>query len=396
MRAILRGRLVVDSLRGINSDIGVVVDNGIIIDVGRFSDVVKNAGNRDVREFDGIICPALINAHTHLELSSFRKNQFHHSDFVDWVIKLVNARLSMMSADVGPDCRRAKREAEEGGTGFFVNVGNDFDLNRSLGDNQLFAFEQIGINESSSEKIFARSREIVFAESRVRTALAVHAPYSVSPSLMKSIKSYNNLRGCVTSIHLSETVDEVEFVMSGTGRMTDLLNQRVGKWQFNPSGMSPVEYVDSLGLLDNRTLCVHCVFTDEKDLDIMSKRGSAVSVCVRSNRELSGHVPALEKFLQKGVRVLIGTDSLASSPDLDMFSEIAAFYSEFHGVVTPEQVFRSATYDAAEFLGIANSFGSISAGTIAALVYAPFDGKGEEVLEYLATGAQGKIMKVHL
>ena len=375
---------------------GVVVDNGIIINVGRFSDVVKNAGNRDVHEFDGVICPALINAHTHLELSSFRSSQFQHSDFVEWVIKLVNARLSMMSVDVGPDCRRAKREAEEGGTGFFVNVGNDFDLNRSLGDNQLFAFEQIGINESSSGKIFARSSEVASAESQVRTALAVHSPYSVSPSLMKSIKSYNNLRGSVTSIHLSETSDELEFVMSGTGRMSDLLSQRVGKWQFNPAGMSPVEYVDSLGMLDNRTLCVHCVFTDERDLDIMSKRGSAVAVCVRSNRELSGHVPAVEKFFQNGLKVLIGTDSRASSPDLDMFSEIAAFYSEFHGVVTPEQVFRSATYDAAEFLGIANTFGSISAGTKAALVYAPFDGKGEDVLEYLATGAQGKTMKVHL
>lgn len=396
MRAILRGRFVVDSLRGINSDMGVVVDNGIITDVGNFSDMVKNAENGDVREFDGIICPALINAHTHLELSSFRDTQFQHSDFVDWVIKLVNARLSMMSVDVGPDCHRAKREAEESGTGFFVNVGNDFDLNRSLGGNQIFAFEQIGINEFSSGKIFARSSEVASVESHVRTALAVHSPYSVSPSLMKSIKLYNNLRGSVTSIHLSETSDELEFVMSGTGRMTDLLNQRVGKWQFNPAGMSPVEYVDSLGLLDNRTLCVHCVFTNEKDLDLMSKRGSAVAVCVRSNRELSGHVPAVENFFQKRLRVLIGTDSRASSPDLDMFSEIAAFYSEFHSVVTPEQVFRSATYDAAQFLGIASTFGSISPGTAAALVYVPFDGRGDEVLEYLAADAQGKTIKVNL
>ncbi len=396
MRAILRGRFVVDSLRGVNSDTGVVVDDGIIIDVGKFSDVSTNAGKEDVREFDGIICPALINAHTHLELSSFRNGQFRHSDFVDWVIKLVNARLSMLNVDVVPDCRKAKKEAEELGTGFFVNVGNDLALNRSLGDNQLFAFEQIGINESSSGKIFARSSEAVSAENRVRTALAVHAPYSVSPSLMKDIKSYNNLRGSVTSIHLSETSDELEFVMSGTGRMTDLLNQRVGKWQFNPAGMSPVEYVDSLGLLDNRTLCVHCVFTDERDMDIISRRGSAVAVCVRSNRELSGHVPPVGKFLQKGIRVVIGTDSRASSPDLDMFSEIAAYYSEFHSVVTPEQVFRSATYDAAQFLGVANAFGSISAGATAALVYVPFDGRGEEALEYLAAGAQGKTTKVNL
>ena len=387
---------MVDSIRGMHSDIGIVVDDGIIIEVGKFSHVAKIAGKGEVREFDGIISPALINAHTHLELSSFRKDQFHHADFVDWVIKLVNARLSMMSVDAGPDCRRAKREAEERGTGYFVNVGNDFELNRSLGDNQLFAFEQIGINESSSEKIFTRSSEIVEATNPALTALAVHAPYSVSPSLMKSIKSFNDRRGSVTSIHLSETEDELEFVMSGKGRMTDLLNQRVGKWRFNPAGVSPVEYVDALGLLDNKTLCVHCVFTNDEDIDVMTKRGNAIAVCVRSNRELSGCVPPVEKFLKKGVKVLIGTDSRASAPDLDMFAEVASFYSEFRGVVTPEQVFRSATYDAAEFLGMTGAFGSISAGTIASLVYVPYGGNREDAFEYLATGAQGKTIKVKL
>ncbi len=387
---ILRGRFVADSLHGINDDTGILVDEGTIADVGRFDDVVRRSDTKIVREYDGILCPALINAHTHLELSALRNDQFHHTDFVDWVIKLVDTRTSMLAVDQRPDCIRSKREAEEKGTGYFVNVGNDFDLNRSLGDNQLFEFEQIGINDSAAMKIFERSSELALRENGNSVALAVHAPYSVSPRLMKEIKSFNNSRGAITSIHLAETADETEFVMSGTGRIADLLNYRVTDWEFKPSGVSPVKYVDSLGMLDDKTLCVHCVFVDEEDIAIINERGSAVAVCLRSNMELSGNTPPVAQFLKDGVNVLIGTDSRASSPDIDMFAELAAFYSRFHDLLAPAAAFASATSDAAQFLGIGSDYGSIEKGKRASIVYVPFDGKNEDVFERLVTAPDAR------
>ncbi len=394
MRAILRGRYVADSLHGISVDTGILIDDDVIVTVGRYDDIARDYGTLAVRDFDGILCPALINAHTHLELSALRKDQFHHSDFVDWVIKLVDTRMSMFSVDQRPECLSAKREAEEKGTCYFVNVGNDFELNRSLGDNQLFAFEQIGINDSSAAKIFDRSSELALRKDGTSTALAVHAPYSVSPRLMREIKLFNNRRGAVTSIHLAETADEVEFIKSGSGRMADLLNYRVGNWEFKAPGVSPVEYVDSLGLLDAKTLCVHCVHVDEKDIGIMKSRGSAVAVCLRSNLELSGIAPPVGKFLESGVRILIGTDSRASSPDIDMFAELAAFYTEFHGLMNPARVFGAATSDAAEFLGIEKQYGSITQGKRASIVYVPFDGKKEDAFEFLVTASNGKTTTV--
>jgi aminodeoxyfutalosine deaminase len=394
VRAILRGRFVADSLHGISANTGILIDDGVIVTVGRYDDIARDYGTLAVRDFDGILCPALINAHTHLELSAFRRDQFHHSDFVDWVVKLVDMRMTMLSVDQRPECLRAKREAEEKGTCYFVNVGNDFDLNSSLGENQLFAFEQIGINDSSAAKIFDRSSELVSRRDGPTTALAVHAPYSVSPRLMKSIKSFNNARRAVTSIHLAETADEVEFIGSGSGRMADLLNYRVTSWEFKAPGISPVEYVDSLGLLDDKTLCVHCVQVDEKDIGIMKSRGSAVAVCIRSNLELSGAAPPVGKFLNSGLRILIGTDSRASSPDIDMFAELAAFYSEFHALMSPTRAFGAATSDAAEFLGIEERYGSIAPGKRASIVYVPFDGKKEDAFEFLVAASNGKTKTV--
>ena len=394
VRAILRGRYVADSLHGISVDTGIVTDGDVIVAVGSYDDIARDYSTLAVRDFDGILCPALINAHTHLELSAFRKDQFHHSDFVDWVIKLVDTRMSMISVDQRPECLRAKREAEEKGTCYFVNVGNDFELNTSLGNNQLFAFEQIGINDSSAARIFDRSSELASRRNGTPTALAVHAPYSVSPRLMKDIKSFNNRRGAVTSIHLAETADEVEFIRSGSGRIADLLTYRVGNWEFKASGVSPVEHVDSLGLLDDKTLCVHCVHVDDKDIGIMKSRGSAVAVCLRSNMELSGIAPPVGKFLKGGVRILIGTDSKASSPDIDMFAELAGFYAEFHGLMNPARVFGAATSDAAEFLGIEEQYGSIAQGKKASIVYVPFDGRKEDAFEFLVTASNAKMITV--
>jgi cytosine/adenosine deaminase-related metal-dependent hydrolase len=383
VKVILRGRLVAKSCDALCNDIGIVVQEDKILDVGRFDDVVRRESDASVREFDGAIFPGLINSHTHLELSPF--HGFSHRDFVDWVLNLMNVRTSHLGENLRYECLKVKREAESRGTVYFVNTGNDFELNVSLGGNQLFEFEQIGINDSSSEYIFARSKSFMNEATGVERALAIHAPYSVSPTLMKYVKAYNNKRGSVTSIHLSETLDEVEFIKYGRGRITDLLNARVVNWKFSPSGVSPVQYVDSLGVLDSRTLCAHCVFVDDNDLKLLGSRGCAVAFCVRSNRELSGEVPKLKKFLENGIRILIGTDSRASSPDIDMLHEMSAFYKIYHNVVRPSDVFRMATSDAADFLGIGHRYGKISPGFSSSLLFLPFNGKSEDFFEFLLT-----------
>ena len=241
--------------------------------------------------------------------------------------------------------------------------------------------------------MFQRSLSVVGERNgEPESALAIHSPYSVSPALMKKIKGYNNKNGAVTSIHLAETQDELEFVRTGKGRIADLLDARVGKWKFDAQECSPVKYVGSLGILDNRTLCVHCNFVNDDDLTMLAESGSAVAFCVRSNRELSGKTPDLKRFLslrdsdgKRGIKVLIGTDSKASPPDIDMFSEMSEFYRLYHDVVNPADVLRMATSDAAEFFGLSGHYGKIGHGTSASLVYSPYDGKPEDALEFLLT-----------
>ncbi len=379
----------------IGTDIGIVVENGVVVDAGKYEEVTTRTVDARTLEFDGIVCPALINAHTHLELSPF--NRVPHSDFVDWVLHLVAERYSRLGDDLNPECSKAKSEAEKSGTSYFVNVGNDLKLNGLLGKNQLFQFEQIGINDAVADSIFKKAVSSISGNNGSQIALAIHAPYSTSPSLMKKIKSFNNERNLITSIHLAETEDEVEFIRTGRGRMVDLLNSRVGVggWSFGGTGLSPVEYVDSLGVLDEKTLCVHGVFVSEKDVEILKRRKCGVAVCVRSNRNLTGVVPDVPKFVKSGIKVMLGTDSKASSPDIDMFAEMSAFYQEFHYQFDPAVIFRMATSDPSDFLGIRNIYGGTEIGKKARLVYVPYTGQTEDAFEFVVADANGKTEAVN-
>jgi cytosine/adenosine deaminase-related metal-dependent hydrolase len=428
VKVILRCRIFLANSTSSSTDGGIVLENGFVSDMGKYGEIkVRTVGARTV-EYDGIMCPALINAHTHLELSPFKSarpqhdslsipadrsistpskrdskfvdrdpkdntgGKVAHKDFVDWVLHLVAARSSRQYDDLSSECSKAKSEAEKSGTAYFVNVGNSLNLNMSLGKNQLFEFEQIGINNAAADGIFEKAVSLASGSVNPEVALGIHAPYSTSPSLMKQIKTYNNKRNAVTSIHLAETEDEVEFIRSGRGRMIDLLNARLGSgnWSFHGTASSPVEYVDSLGVLDEKTLCVHCVFVNEKDVAILKKRKCAVVVCARSNRCLTGSIPNVSEFVKKGIRVLLGTDSKASSPDIDMFEEMSAFYGEYHGLCNPSTVFRMATTDASDFLDINGFYGEIASGKRAPFVFAQFAGKAEDAFEYLVTEAGGK------
>src|SRR5258705_5786384 len=159
----------------------------------------------------------------------------------------------------------------------------------------------------------------------VRVSLAAHAPYSVSPALFAAIRADLDAHaGEVTSVHLGESLEEIEFIKRGTGPWRALLEE-LGVWTdaWEPPGTSPVGYLDQLGFLDRRVLAVHAVQLDGDDLDRLRSRDMTVVSCPRSNQHVGVGAPPLEAFYAMNVKVAFGTDSLASAPDVNLFSELA-------------------------------------------------------------------------
>jgi cytosine/adenosine deaminase-related metal-dependent hydrolase len=223
----------------------------------------------------------------------------------------------------------------------------------------------------------------------VRVSLAPHAPYSVSPGLFAAIRAeIDGGPDRVSSVHLGESAEELEFIRKGTGPWRELL-QQIGAWadDWTPPGGSPVEYLADLGFLDRRVIAVHGVQLSGDDLSRLRALGITVVSCPRSNRHVGVGSPPLEAFYAMGVSVAFGTDSLASADDMNMFAELAEA-RRIAPKVPAAHLIESATLCGAQALGFGEDFGTIEPGKRAALLAVAVPEGVTDVEEYLVGGVQ--------
>jgi cytosine/adenosine deaminase-related metal-dependent hydrolase len=183
------------------------------------------------------------------------------------------------------------------------------------------------------------------------------------------------------SIHVAESEEESQFLRDGTGPFKDFLVER-DAWEpgWKAPGMTPVAYLDRLGVLTPRTLAVHCIHIDHQDLSRLQARGVTVVTCPRSNQRLGVGKAPVAKLMASGIPVALGTDSLASSPDLDVFTEVAHLRQDHPGL-SPAAALRIATLNGARALGLATQLGSIEAGKLASLAVVGLNDPNDDPLE---------------
>jgi cytosine/adenosine deaminase-related metal-dependent hydrolase len=154
-------------------------------------------------------------------------------------------------------------------------------------------------------------------------------------------------------------------------------------WEVPQSG--PVTYLDRMSFWDSRTLAVHGVQLSDIELGLLAARDATLVTCPRSNIHVGVGAPPVARFFKSGVRIAIGTDSLASVQDLNLFAEVA----EVHRLapeVPPSRVLASATTNGAVALGLGHQFGTLEAGKRAALVAVSVPAGTVDVEQYLVSG----------
>lgn len=344
----------------------VIIENGRIIDAGE-RDRILSTHRAPVHDFgEAVIVPAWVNAHTHLELSFLSSDRLPTGSFVDWVREVV--RLS--SREENPErraqaVRYAVSEMENSGTVLAGDITNgSLLLNPVAGmklDREVF-FELLGFQEERAEQLLVKALE---EKKRLnpRARITAHAVYSVSPGLLKAI----NALGEQLSIHIAETVEESRFIKYGDGPMKTFLEER-GVWDaaWTVPGTTPLHYLAGSGLVREGTLLVHCVHTDEADLQIIKRNGAVVCLCPRSNEQLKTGRAPVQKMLDAGIPVCVGTDSRASSPDLDVSNELKFLAEQYH-VEDNGALIRMATLNGAKGLGRDADYGSLEPGKRACL-----------------------------
>lgn len=345
----------------------ILTGQALILDEqGRIRDLLPagDAGE-DLKIYEGLLCPGLINAHCHLELSHMKGRIPAGTGLADFVLSLQGSRKAS-AGEMQEAMRRAEDEMLGNGTvavGDIANSDASFAL-KSTGRLRYHTFVEVfGFNPEYAGTLLEKARALM---QRVpgTASLTPHAPYSVSERLFRLIagKHREQNSSSLISIHNQESAAENVFYKSGEGDFQRLY-KRFGidiSWYRPYGGYSLPTYLPWLKGL--KKLLVHNTFTRPEDVSFAREldTGTGWCLCPKANLYIENRLPDVPMFYQSGLRVLLGTDSLASNTSLDLLDEMKTIKKHFPGI-TWEQLLHSATSEAAAFFGW-NDLGSFGPG----------------------------------
>jgi 5-methylthioadenosine/S-adenosylhomocysteine deaminase len=345
----------------------VAVKGGLIADVDAAENILKKYSAADSIGGQGsLVLPGFINTHTHAAMVYFR-GLADDLPLKDWLEKHVwPAEKRMLSAEFVYDAvLLACLEMLKSG----ITTYNDMYF---FGDSSAKASKQLGMRAllgvgvldfptmtaNTVDEYLGNADRFIDSwrgDSLITPCIAPHSAYTCSTQTLERVKELADRRGVLTTIHLSETAWEVSEIM-----------KRYGK--------RPVEYLESIGLLSDRLLAVHCVWLDDGEIDVLARRGVGVSHCIESNLKLAAGIAPVTKMLAAGVKVALGTDGAASNNDLNILSEMATAAKVHKAVANDPTVLDSktallmATRWGAAALGLGDQLGSIEPGKRADII----------------------------
>jgi len=367
MRAYRAARiLTMDAQRSVVEDGGIVVENGRILAVGPWKEVGGGGACHDLGSVT--LVPGLINAHAHLELSHLAGRIPAGQGFAAWADGLFGAMKSVRPNP--PDVEHAVRSMQASGTRFVADVtGREAVMVRR-------ALDACGVCGHLFQEFSGRARSLGLQPDGMPGpwSPAVHALYSTDPVLARDVKGWCSARGLPFSLHLAEVPGENELFLHGGGDFAGFLrSRRILPKSFAPSGMSAVACAGALGLLDSRTLAVHCVHVDSRDIGQLAASGASVCLCPRSNAWIGVGAAPARALHAAGVPLCLGTDSLASNADLDLWEELRAVRTLLGDHTSLADLLAMVTLNPAKVLGIEAEFGCLAPGRRAAWAFLPAD-----------------------
>jgi cytosine/adenosine deaminase-related metal-dependent hydrolase len=353
------------------SDGAVALDHdGTVRMVGSRASVRAEFSAAPEERADGVLIPGLVNAHCHLELSALAEVVPGGGGFIAWAQRFLKKVGETSRDDRRTAAVAAAAAAVRFGTAAIGDVGNTLDAAPAIGAagmGGVLFHELLGSREAKTGDALAdaaRERAEVAATwpADLGYVRAPHAPYSVGPELMQRIFAAAAAEKHATSIHIAEDEDEVSLLRDGSGAWPSMLKAMGIDAARRAPGKSPVDYLASLGAFDGPAppLLVHMVCAGAEDRRIAREAGATVVLCPRSNLHIGGRLADVPALLDDGVALALGTDSLASTPDLSLWGEIATLAERFPSVPAARWL-EAATRGGARALGL-STHGSLGPG----------------------------------
>ena len=335
--------------------------------IGYIGEVMPEEDFGEVYDGTGkLLMPAFYNAHGHspmmlmrgygenLALSDwlntrifpFEDKLYHEAVYYATLLAMAeSARFGIVStSDMYYFCEDMVRAVEESGA--------KANISRSITS---FTEGSVRDAESFREAVALAENCHGAANGRILVDASVHAEYTNTSDSIRDVADYALEYGLNMHVHVSETKAEHE------------------ECKQRHQGKTPVQYLDELGVFRTRSTAAHCVWVEEADMDILAERGVTVASCPVSNLKLASGICNVPELQRKGVRVAIGTDSVASNNSLNFIEEMKFFAllnkaaREDPTLITPAETLYAATRAGALSQGREDS-GILKAGARADLI----------------------------
>lgn len=363
------------------ADGAIAVDSQLITAVGTRAELVDQFPQAITRDLgEAAIIPGLINAHSHLELTamrSFLENE--ETDFFAWLKKLTSARMERMTADdINVSAVWGACEAARAGVTCVADASDSalqsMNALRGVGLRGIVFQESFGPDpkhlRENFEKLQSKVARLREREtSLVKCGVSPHAPYTVCGPLLELIAEFASDERLPLMMHAAETAMEVALLRDGSGPFAEGLRSRGIDWR--APGVSTIQYLHDHGVLRVRPLLAHCIHVDEADLETLKQTETRVAHCPKSNAKLGHGRAPLGRMVEKGIKVGLGSDSVASNNTCDLLEEarFALLLARSESTVkdgnhrlTVDDVFQAATVGGARALGLENQIGELRAG----------------------------------
>lgn len=310
----------------------VAVAGGRILDVGRRDEVLSAHQGARVREWPGVLLPGLVNAHAHLQYTDFDDLASSGLPFPAWIRALTARRRSMDDTGWQASARRGLHRALASGTTCIADVVTDACVlapTARTGVAGISYLEAVGADDRRWAD-GGRARLLAAlgsAPAGRAVGVSPHTLYTVGTGVLRDCLRIARERGLRVHTHLAETADEVEYVLAGAGPLAAMTRTYGLDFELvaaGGSGGSPATLLRELGGTGPDVHVAHGVHVDAADRALLRDAGTSVALCVRSNEILGTGEPPVAAYLAEGSPVCVGTDSLASSPSMDLLAELAS------------------------------------------------------------------------
>ncbi|MGF1667118.1 MAG: amidohydrolase family protein [Acidimicrobiia bacterium] len=384
---------------------GVLVDGDLIADVGPLDQVMARHPDVAVRHWPGVMTPGLVNAHTHLQYTTFdRVGAVRYPDYVSWAVRFVAEYDARPHEDWVAAARLGVERSLAAGVTCLADVVTDWEARDVLIDAALpgIAYlELIGTDPADWEGAAATDLEDAISSAPVtdwsRVGISPHAPYSVDERVIVNLVEMARRLGVRLHVHLAEIDSEEELYRSGTGvwaeRVRQVARRRLTLADRGGAGLGTAEFAASLGLLTAQCHIAHGIYLDGAGRAMLAASGTVPALCPRSNLSLGQSPPPIADYLRERVPFAIGTDSLGSTQSLDPMDDVAVLrtLAADAGYDHPDlgrRLLEAATLGGARAMGLDGLLGSLEAGKRADLAIFDVEAQAADV-EGALTGTGG-------